>query len=433
MFHLFQPDHSDAKKEIIKMKLLEMAEKLIVKNEEKLYADRLENTHKRVREARYMRKDARIEINFAKGMKSLAESIINGTAVKLKKVKTAVHVRTLRAILNQTRNRAIKFNREIYISPVRKPLFDDIENAQFDFPYLTSDEIENLSVGCSLGHPHTLNETNKYFSELKPNSNGGYCFRTIKEVKEVKKHLAAIRKYNKGAKWDTKIHVPLYVEDNIKDYITLDSIGVHCVEDLRDVLSEYINHLPSTILREDPIKTAEKNLIGGKIPGFFPTPPAVIERMLDCALIEPDMDVLEPSAGTGSIVDEIVKITKNVDVLEVNYTLSEILKMKKHNIIGDDFINTNIDKKYDRVIMNPPFERLQDIDHVKRGYDCLKPGGVLVAIMSPGAFFREDKKCVEFREWFGSIKSDHQELPAGSFKESGTMVNSEIIYIEKNS
>jgi hypothetical protein len=35
---------------------------------------------------------------------------------------------------------------------------------------------------------------------------------------------------------------------------------------------------------------------------FFPSPPAVIERLMELADIEPGMRVLEPSAGQGAIV-----------------------------------------------------------------------------------------------------------------------------------
>lgn len=59
--------------------------------------------------------------------------------------------------------------------------------------------------------------------------------------------------------------------------------------------------------------------------------------------------------------------------------------------------------KYDRILMNPPFERLQDVDHVKKAYDHLKEGGRVIAIMGESAFFNSTKKAVEFRDWLEEV------------------------------
>ena len=48
--------------------------------------------------------------------------------------------------------------------------------------------------------------------------------------------------------------------------------------------------------------------------------------------------------------------------------------------------------KYDKIIMNPPFENGQDIDHIRHAYSLLNDGGRVVCIMSEGTFYRNDKK-----------------------------------------
>ena len=83
--------------------------------------------------------------------------------------------------------------------------------------------------------------------------------------------------------------------------------------------------------------------------------------------------------------------------------------------------------------MNPPFENLQDIDHVLHAFKFLKPGGRLVAVMSPGPFFRKDRKCQDFREWFDSLGGEAVDLPEGSFKESGSGINTKLVVIDKES
>lgn len=74
----------------------------------------------------------------------------------------------------------------------------------------------------------------------------------------------------------------------------------------------------------------------------------------------------------------------------------------------------------------------QDIDHVTAAFNLLAPGGILVTIMSVGVTFRANKKTVEFRE---NIMEPHctylEQLPSGAFKESGTMVNTIILRLEK--
>ena len=46
--------------------------------------------------------------------------------------------------------------------------------------------------------------------------------------------------------------------------------------------------------------------------------------------------------------------------------------------------------RFDRVVMNPPFCRGRDLDHVRHALRFVAPGGRLVAIMSAGVAFRED-------------------------------------------
>jgi hypothetical protein len=61
----------------------------------------------------------------------------------------------------------------------------------------------------------------------------------------------------------------------------------------------------------------------------------------------------------------------------------------------------------------------------------LGENGRLVSIMSVGPFFRNDRKAVEFREWFDSVGGYQEELPAGSFKDSLTGVNSCYVVIDR--
>jgi hypothetical protein len=189
-------------------------------------------------------------------------------------------------------------------------------------------------------------------------------------------------------------------------------------------------------LRQHKIKKLESEAKFKNIPDYFPTPKTITDQLIDLADIEDNMSILEPSAGNGNIMDAVNNHSKenNLNIhlkgLEINFGLIDILKLKNYQVKQGNFLELNHINMYDRVIMNPPFSNYQDIEHVLHAYECLKDGGKLVAIMSEGSFFRTDKKSIQFREFL----SDHGysiELESGAFKDSGTMVKSRIVVIDK--
>lgn len=179
----------------------------------------------------------------------------------------------------------------------------------------------------------------------------------------------------------------------------------------------YIKGTSKEIFEAQRLKKLESGLIGTKIPGFFPTPKPVISRMLEHAEIGPGMKVLEPSAGKGDIADAIKEQTgERPDVVEIVWTLRSILKAKGYGqeLKGDDFLDYT--GKYDRIVMNPPFEKGADMVHVQHAYNQLNPGGRLVSIMSEGSFFKNDKQAITFRDWLESVGWESEKLVVGSFK-----------------
>lgn len=189
-------------------------------------------------------------------------------------------------------------------------------------------------------------------------------------------------------------------------------------------------HKPSAA---DEIRRLERDLIGTKIPGFFPTPPDLAAQLVEEAQIHPGMTVLEPSAGSGALADAIRAACPEaqIDCFEINLTLRHILELKGYSLAGYDFMTEDHADRYDRIVMNPPFEGLADADHVMRAYDLLKPGGLLVSVMSASPFFRTDAKATGFMAWLESHTYSADRLPEGSFKTSGTGVNTYLVVIVK--
>jgi hypothetical protein len=181
--------------------------------------------------------------------------------------------------------------------------------------------------------------------------------------------------------------------------------------------------------------TKEASLMS--IPGFFPTPLPVAEQLVTLACIEPGHRILEPSAGSGNLIDAILQSSGNVQLsyCEMNCFLLDLLREKYD---GKDFVHfagrdfTELDPahsglQFDRIVMNPPFERGQDIDHIFHAYRMLVPKGILTAIVSAGVFHRKDKKTLGFRKLLEQAQAFVQQLPGDAFKSSGTMTQCTIV------
>ncbi len=162
--------------------------------------------------------------------------------------------------------------------------------------------------------------------------------------------------------------------------------------------------------------------------GFFPTPIALAERMVEEADIQPGDRVLEPSAGTGRIVNALLARTKNVVAVERDLKMRKALALLNCSVSGiEDFLDFSdiTQGGFDHVVMNPPFCRVgkgDHIAHVIHAFSLLRSGGVLVSILPSSVMFRDDKKHFAFRTFVE--KHGHLgELPPLSFRASGTDVN----------
>lgn len=221
----------------------------------------------------------------------------------------------------------------------------------------------------------------------------------------------------------------------VEDYQRLQAADIRGPHELRAALREYLKYR-SPPKRESRVAQMERDLIGRKIPGFFPTPRPIVDDMIDRAGIDAGMSVLEPSAGKGDILDAIRERHPDAQStgIELQPSLRELLAAKGHATAHEsDFLQHQ--GQYDRIVMNPPFENGQDADHVQHAYKLLKPGGRLVAIMSEGPFFRQDKKAAAFREWLSEQDGESEQLPSGAFSGADafrqTGVSTRIVTIDK--
>lgn len=168
---------------------------------------------------------------------------------------------------------------------------------------------------------------------------------------------------------------------------------------------------------------------------FFETPPEVADMLISIAgSISPEMKILEPSAGRGAIINAIHRACPDVvvDCFELMPENRQMLaSMDNINLIGEDFYTAGISEQYDMILANPPFSRNQDIRHVLKMYDALAPGGRLVTVMGTHWEMGQESVCREFRDWITEIGASVEHLPAGTFKDSGTVTATTIIKIER--
>lgn len=86
------------------------------------------------------------------------------------------------------------------------------------------------------------------------------------------------------------------------------------------------------------------------------------------------INILEPSVGAGNFIPLLIKKYKsvpevNLDLVDIDKEAIKVLKVLlksldipkniKINFITDDFIFHNFNKKYDIVVGNPPFKKIQ--------------------------------------------------------------------------
>jgi type I restriction-modification system DNA methylase subunit len=167
---------------------------------------------------------------------------------------------------------------------------------------------------------------------------------------------------------------------------------------------------------------------------FFATPSQLCDKLVSLANINESHSILEPSAGDGAIIKAIGRVLpmKMVDCYELMGVNQEALKkVFNANMIGADFMESNVERRYDRIVANPPFSANQDISHLQKMYECLKPGGRVVCVTSTHWKLSSNRKETEFRAWLQNNRAVIEDVDAGTFKGSGTMVPTVIITIVK--
>ena len=164
---------------------------------------------------------------------------------------------------------------------------------------------------------------------------------------------------------------------------------------------------------------------------FFPSPPSVVARLLEIADLRPGMRVLEPEAGRGDIAFACAAAGAIVDCYELMEENFRFLAADPRiaSVSHADFLLQPPTPCYLRCVMNPPFFLQADIRHVTHALKFLETGGLLTSVMASSITYRDNKLTQDFRDLIRLRGGEIEALPEGSFKSSGTAVQTVIVSI----
>lgn len=222
------------------------------------------------------------------------------------------------------------------------------------------------------------------------------------------------------------------VKDRLERVSLMHRLWIHSDSEVRCALREMAALGCKPSLSEDPKARALRAIVGQKYHGFFPTPAALADELVSRLRGETWRRVLEPSAGTGRIVEALKRGQfKHVDAIEPSQDLREVLVHTDCEIVGRDVFD-HTGEEYGAIVMNPPFYG-EEIDHIQHCFDnLLAKDGVLVAVAPASVLENSTSKYKEFREWILEKDGTIERLPGSPFESDpqGHSTSVSVVIIE---
>ncbi len=192
------------------------------------------------------------------------------------------------------------------------------------------------------------------------------------------------------------------------------------LRDINSALAEYYGDVLADCSEEKPTEPRPGTAVSKDLQ-YYPTPLAVVDRVLRDVYIRKGERVLEPSCGCGRFLDALREAGAEAFGVEFDPSRAAQARVKGHRVMVANFLETLPIADYDRVVMNPPFYGQHYAKHVKHAVKFLKPGGTLTAILP-----------ITARYDHGLLEGHWQDLPVGSFSESGTNINTTVLTIRRS-
>lgn len=171
---------------------------------------------------------------------------------------------------------------------------------------------------------------------------------------------------------------------------------------------------------------------------FYPTPIELGKRL--ARLIEnPQPPILEPSAGTGDLIQAVIESrkynrwdsrysAKDFHCVELNADRAATLKGKDFPVMWDDFLTFNPFMPYRTIVMNPPFH--DGVKHLQKALAILADGGEIACILNAETIrnpYTNERKAL-LRE-LESAEDYQVEFVQSAF--DGTDVEVALIHVKK--
>ena len=209
---------------------------------------------------------------------------------------------------------------------------------------------------------------------------------------------------------------------------------------IKEVSTEIIKGAIQKANNKNPL--SKEQIEREKLQAYF-TPLEVSRRMQQLVHIYDNDIVLDPSAGTGNLVNDLNVPKENIFLVEPNAEFCEFLRRSGYvNVIQSTFEEA-LDRKMlpnniSKVLMNPPFSKQTDLKHILLAYELLNKGGTIVSIIGKNSLLERDinnQKSSTLEAFVNTCKSSkfHQivNLEPASFEESGTICDTCMIILEK--
>lgn len=184
--------------------------------------------------------------------------------------------------------------------------------------------------------------------------------------------------------------------------------------DVNRALAEYYGEVLPDCADDTPKKPSESRTVAKDLQ-YYPTPTEVVNRVVSDISLR-GKRILEPSCGDGRFMDAIRDGGAEVFGIEVDAERADVCRAKGHKVLTANFLMVEPTPVYDAVVMNPPFYGKHYAKHVEHAMKFLKEGGMLVAILP-----------VTARYDHGLLDGRWSDLPVGSFRESGTNINTTVL------
>jgi hypothetical protein len=192
----------------------------------------------------------------------------------------------------------------------------------------------------------------------------------------------------------------------------------------------------------DPTEAIAGVIASGCMPSknplaYFPTPADLARDIVSGIEIEAPKFVLEPSAGSGSLVAAVHERwpAARIIAVEADPLNVAMLAASGATICEGDFLSVDFGGLlFDVIVMNPPFavegDKFAWATHLRRAVSLLANGGVVACIAPRGTWQTSPSKRFKVvRSWLASLGSTLVNHPDGAFAESGTGIRTCTITI----